>query len=78
MVLRQSWDSEADGADFAAAYPAYAAGVLGSPAAIANGSGQCWSGGDVICLYHSRQQTMIVRAPTVEIATAVAAAHPFP
>lgn len=73
MVLKLVWDTIADGEEFFAAYGDYPANLFGMAAAAQPDDGLCWQGTDVICLYQVGEVTMIVRAPDVETAAAVAA-----
>lgn len=72
MVLRHVWDTIADSEEFAALYAEYPALLFGSSAEDQDGGGRCWSGpGDLICLYQSGDETIIVRAPDQTLVTAV-------
>jgi hypothetical protein len=73
MVYKLVWDSTADGEEFFAAYESYPGNLFGSSAASQPDDGLCWQGTDVICLYQVGEKTMIVRAPDLETAAAVAA-----
>ncbi|MCI0394887.1 MAG: hypothetical protein L0332_14435 [Chloroflexi bacterium] len=73
MLLRLAWDTAADGDEFANAYAAYPAALFGSAAQSQPDGGQCWQGGDVICLYRLDNETLIVRVPDLATAAAVAA-----
>jgi hypothetical protein len=75
MVLKLVWDTTADSDEFAAAYEAYPAQLFGATAASQPDGSQCWQGTDVICLYQNGDETMIVRAPDLETAAAIAAAQ---
>ncbi|MFZ0543962.1 MAG: hypothetical protein WAM60_00895 [Candidatus Promineifilaceae bacterium] len=75
MVMKLVWDSSADLEEFANAYPDYPANLFGTPALSQPDGSQCWQGEDVICFYNNGEQTMIVRAPNLETAAAVAAAQ---
>lgn len=73
MVYKLVWDSVADGEEFFAAYENYPANLFGSTVAEQPDGGLCWQGTDVICLYQIGETTMIVRAPDLDTAAAVAA-----
>jgi hypothetical protein len=75
MVLKLVWDTTADSDEFATAYEPYPAQLFGATAASQPDGGQCWQGADVICLYQNGDETMIVRAPDLETAAAIAAAQ---
>ncbi len=73
MALRQSWDTPADAQEFADAYANYPVGLFGANAAGQENGGLCWQGQDVICLYATGDETLIIRAPDTGIATTIAA-----
>ncbi len=75
MVFKLAWDTVADGEEFFAAYEGYPANLFGTSATPQPDDGLCWQGIDVICLYQVGSETMIVRAPDLETAAAVAAAQ---
>jgi hypothetical protein len=73
MVLRLVWDTSADSAEFAAAYQLYVGALFGPGGQSQPDGGLCWQGTDVICLYQNGDETLIVRAPDLERAAAIAA-----
>jgi hypothetical protein len=73
MVLALVWDTPADLAEFAEAYPGYPEGLFGVEGQTQPDGGRCWAGADVICLYGTGELTQVVRAPDLETAAAVAA-----
>lgn len=75
MALKLVWDTPADLEEFATAYEEYPANLFNADAASQPDGGQCWQGTDVICLHQNETETMIVRAPNLETAAAVAAAQ---
>jgi hypothetical protein len=75
MVLKLVWDTIADGEEFFAAYENYPANLFGTNATSQPDDGLCWQGTDVICLYQVGEATLIVRAPDLETAAAIAAIH---
>ena len=75
MVFKLVWDSVLDGEEFFAAYENYPANLFGTTATSQPDDGICWQGEDVICLYQVGAETMIVRAPDLDTAAAVAAAQ---
>lgn len=73
MVLRLVWDTAQDSQEFAAAYPEYPASLFNTASTTQPNGGQCWQGElDVICFYQNGDESLIVRAPTVEMAAQVA------
>lgn len=73
LLVRLVWDSPADNTEFVDAYREYPSGVLGSKARKQPDGGQCWEGDEVICLYSFRDETIIIKASTLDQATKVAA-----
>ena len=73
LVLRITWDSPADNAEFMDLYREYPGEVLGSKSRKQPDGGQCWEGNEVICLYSFRDETIIIKASTLDQATKVAA-----
>ena len=69
-ILRLSWDTAQDSAEFAALYPNYPARLFKTEGKIANGR-ECWQGDDVICLAQNGLDTIIIRAPDLNTAAAV-------
>jgi hypothetical protein len=67
MALRLVWDTNAEGAEFASLYRSYPAALFDAEST-EQGSGDCWQGTDVICLFHEGDESLIVRAPDVETA----------
>ena len=69
MALRLVWDSNIDGAEFASLYRSYPAALFNTDST-PQGDSDCWQGDvDVICFFHSNDESLIVRAP--DVATAV-------
>jgi hypothetical protein len=62
LVLKLRWDTPADAAEFAQLYPRYPEQLLGGGAQDQADGGRCWSGNDVICLYSSDSESLVVRA----------------
>lgn len=73
MVLRQIWDTPADKEQYEIAFTKFAGSTYGSQGQTQSDGGTCWQGGDALCFYPSAGQTVIVRAPDLETAAAVAA-----
>jgi hypothetical protein len=73
MLLRLAWDTAADGNEFFNAYQEYPGGLFGSKSRKQPDGGLCWVGDDVLCLYRFDGDTIISRAPNLELAAAIAA-----
>jgi hypothetical protein len=73
MLLRLAWDTAADGDEFFNAYQEYPGGLFGSKSRKQPDGGLCWVGDDVLCLYRFDGDTIISRAPDLELAAAIAA-----
>ena len=72
MVLRLAWEAPAEAAEFAAAYANFAARRSQANAQTLQ-DGRCWAAPtDLICLYESGGETLIIRAPDAIIMTALA------
>jgi hypothetical protein len=76
MVLRLAWDSAQDGEEFATALADYTTATYGGPGRVESDGGVCWQGSDVTCFFRLGDQSFIVRAPTLALAQAIAAAQP--
>ncbi len=75
MVLKLVWDTPNDGDEFGAAYVIYPNRLLQTKAEGQEDGGLCWRAEEVICLYELEGTTIIVRAPTLEIAQEAAMAQ---
>ncbi len=73
MVLKLVWDTPNDADEFGVAYVIYPNRLLETKAEGQEDGGLCWRGDEVICMYELEGSTIIVRAPTLEIAKEVAA-----
>ncbi len=72
MVLRHVWDEEDDSIEFAALYPNYPSRLFDAESIIQPNGSECWYGDDeLICLLQNDLETLIVRAPTLEIVEAI-------
>ncbi|VAW32876.1 hypothetical protein MNBD_CHLOROFLEXI01-4905, partial [hydrothermal vent metagenome] len=72
MVLHTVWDTADDSTEFAALYPNYPTRLYGSSGDLQANGGECWQGeADLICLYQSEQETLIVRGPALELVLAL-------
>jgi len=73
MVLKLRWDTADDAAEFDTLFPLYPEGLFGDSDPSPADGGRCWSGQDVICLFSSEDESLVVRAPDLETAARVAA-----
>lgn len=73
LVLRNAWDSMVDGNEFFAGYSAYADLRFGTQKQVQPDGGTCWQSIDFVCLYQVGAETLVVRAPSLEVVAAVAA-----
>ncbi|MAT98902.1 MAG: hypothetical protein CL608_17295 [Anaerolineaceae bacterium] len=68
MALHTVWDTVTDSTEFAALYPNYPTRLFGSSGELQANGGECWQGEDeLICLYQSEQETLIVRGPDMAL-----------
>lgn len=75
LALKTVWDTATDSTEFAALYPNYPTRLFGGSGELQANGGECWSGeGELICLYQSEQETLIVRGPELELILDVVAA----
>ncbi|MGH2537588.1 MAG: hypothetical protein ACRDHL_09365 [Candidatus Promineifilaceae bacterium] len=74
LALRQTWDSAGDRDEFAAGLTAYQEARTGAAGAAGADGGLCWTAGDVVCLYLPGEASLLVRAPSRELAAQIAAA----
>ena len=64
MALHTVWDTAEDSTEFAALYPNYPTRLFSGSGEIQANGGECWAGDEeLICLYQSEQETLIVRGP---------------
>ena len=70
--MKLVWDSLTDADEFSDAYTNYVSRLFSSQAETLADGGQCWQGSDVICFYNIKDGSLIVRAPDMSMATAVA------
>lgn len=72
MVFKTVWDTAMDSTEFAALYPNYPTRLFGGTGELQDNGGECWQGeADLICLYQSAQETLIVRGPDPAMVLAV-------
>lgn len=79
MMLRTTWDTEADATEFAAAYSDYASQRYNTTAVV-QGNLTCWAGvvdsiSDTTCLYEDGGELFIVRAPNRAVVDAIVNLH---
>jgi hypothetical protein len=72
-VLRLVWDTPADATEFSQYFPQYPEGLYPGATQSEVQDGRCWSGTDVICLFVSGAETLVVRSPDTDTAGRVAA-----
>ncbi len=77
MVLRLAWDSMADTIEFSNLFPSYPENALGSTEAVQVDGGFCWQGEYVLCLYDAGDDSLVIRAPGLDLAQSVASSQ-FP
>jgi hypothetical protein len=73
MVLKLRWDTPADAEEFAAAYLNYPFRLFGVNAEGQEDGGLCWQGEYALCFYAPGDESLVVRAPDIEMAKTVAA-----
>lgn len=74
LLFRIVWDTEGDAAEFAAAYDLFNTTARRTTLGQQPDGGFCWQASDVVCLYAQGAETVIVRAPTLEMVGRIAAA----
>ena len=73
MVLRSVWDSGADRGEFIQAYASFADLAYGQQRLRREDGGTCWQTTYAICLYDSGVDSLVVRAPDLDMAAHIAA-----
>ncbi len=69
LVLRLIWDTDEDATEFAALYPNYPTALFDAASQLQGDGGECWQGPtDIICLFQTDRETLIIRAPDQEMA----------
>ncbi len=71
MVLQIGWDTAADAKEFHNIYPEYSNRSFGALGSDRPDGGRCWQGTNVICLYALGDQSLVVRAPDMNIMNSV-------
>ena len=72
MVLKVAWDEEPEAAEFMRAYRSFRKAHPG-----ASPVGEfCWESGDAVCAYQLGDETLIIRAPDLELAGRLKALFP--
>ena len=68
LALHTVWDTTSDSSEFVARYINYPQRLFGSASEVQPNGGECWPGeAELICLYQSEQETLIVRGPDEEL-----------
>jgi hypothetical protein len=73
LVLRTAWDSVNDANQFAAAYTRYTDTQHGPIGQVQGDGGTCWQSAMTTCVYTAASEVLIVRAPDMDTAVALAA-----
>jgi hypothetical protein len=73
LVLRTAWDSVNDANQFAAAYTRYTDAQHGPIGQVQGDGGTCWQSAMTTCVYTAESEVLIVRAPDMDTAVALAA-----
>jgi hypothetical protein len=63
MVLRVIWDRESEAAEFLSAYRSFRKAHLNASPV----GDSCWENQDVVCAYQSGDETLVIRAPDLEL-----------
>jgi hypothetical protein len=74
LVLRTAWDSGSDADQFMAAYTRYTDARYGPIGQVQTDGGTCWASAVATCAYAAGGEVLVVRAPDVDTAVALAAA----
>jgi hypothetical protein len=73
VVIRLVWDRAEDGDEFVALYAEYLSLRYAGEETSTDGGGRCWQDeGGAGCLFQAGQDSLVVRAPSLELASAVA------
>jgi hypothetical protein len=72
LVIRLAWDNAEHEREFSALYADYLQRRFGGAEQATAGGGRCWLADGAGCLFKAGGDSLIVRAPTLELATAVA------
>lgn len=64
MVLRTVWDQESEATEFFDVYRAFRQAHPGASPA----GESCWENADAVCIYQSGDETLVIRAPDLELA----------
>ncbi|MBK9049768.1 MAG: serine/threonine protein kinase [Chloroflexi bacterium] len=75
VLFRATWDTAGDAAEFAAAYGGYNNSAERTFLGLQADGSACWQSTDVVCLYALDTETLVVRAPSLELAGVIAAAQ---
>ena len=74
MALRLVLDTPADALEFAEAFSGYPAALFAAEGGAQSDGSTCWSGEDVSCFLQGDGESLVVRAPDLQMAGAVLAA----
>ncbi|UCG24608.1 MAG: hypothetical protein JSW55_00990, partial [Chloroflexota bacterium] len=72
LVIRLAWDNAVHEREFSALYADYLEQRFGGAEQATVGDGRCWQADGAGCLFPAGGDSLIVRAPNLELATAVA------
>jgi hypothetical protein len=75
VVIRLAWDREEDQNEFYELYVDYLVRRFGGEEQAVSNEGRCWMADGVGCLYRAGDDTLIIRAPSLELTEAVAEAQ---
>ncbi|MBP8001175.1 MAG: serine/threonine protein kinase [Chloroflexi bacterium] len=75
LLFQAVWDTANDAAEFAAAYQTYNNNAGRTALGQQADGATCWQSHDVVCLYFQGAETLVVRAPSLELVTTFAAAQ---
>jgi hypothetical protein len=72
LILRTAWDTQNDADQFVAAYRRYTDARYGPIGQSQADGGTCWQSSVVTCIYAAGAEVLVVRAPDVDTAVAIA------
>lgn len=72
MVLRLAWDESNEADEFETAYSDWLQNRFGAEGLVQADGGVCWLDSEAFCLYRLGDESLIVRAPSLTVAKAVA------
>ena len=74
MVMQINWDSRAEADEFSNYYQSYAKARFDGAAPVEEAT--CWSDQDTLCLFQTAADTLIIRAPDLDLAQRIRAEFP--